>query len=144
MSSLINKIKDKVTDTSAPAGHHLTAISRAKGTSFELTHHPTPTLGPNDLLIEVKSIALNPIDHYQRDYGFPPITYYPAVLGSDISGIVISIGSPCPLTRPLNPTRALRPSRHASLSRAARLQRTADTRASPCREHGATTAGYEL
>jgi NADPH:quinone reductase-like Zn-dependent oxidoreductase len=78
---------------SSTSGQHLAAISPAKGVPLEITHRPTPTPGPNELLIEVKAIALNPIDHYQRDFGMPPITHYPAVLGSDIGGIVVSAGS---------------------------------------------------
>jgi NADPH:quinone reductase-like Zn-dependent oxidoreductase len=78
---------------SSTSGQHLAAISPAKGVPLEVTHRPTPTPGPNELLIEVKAIALNPIDHYQRDFGMPPITHYPAVLGSDIGGIVVSAGS---------------------------------------------------
>jgi NADPH:quinone reductase-like Zn-dependent oxidoreductase len=93
MSSIVNKIEDKVAGTSTPSGQHLAAISPSKGSTLEVTNRPTPTPGPNKLLIEVKSIALNPIDFYQRDYGFPPITHYPAVLGSDIAGTVISAGS---------------------------------------------------
>jgi hypothetical protein len=72
MSSLVNKIKDKVASTSIPEGHHLAAISRTKGTPLELTHRPSSTPGPHDLLIAVHSAALNPVDHYQRDHGLPP------------------------------------------------------------------------
>jgi NADPH:quinone reductase-like Zn-dependent oxidoreductase len=75
------------------SNQHLAAISPSKGSPLIVEHRPTPTPGPHDLLIEVKSIALNPIDHYQRDYGMPPITHYPAVLGSDIAGTVLSAGS---------------------------------------------------
>ena len=72
---------------------HLAAILPAKGSRLEVTNRPTPSPGPDDLLIEVKAIAVNPIDWYQRDMGFPPIAAYPAVVGSDIAGIVISAGS---------------------------------------------------
>ncbi|MCJ1363200.1 hypothetical protein MMC16_002307 [Acarospora aff. strigata] len=92
MSSIANKSEDKAAGTSAPSGHHLAAIIRSKGSALEVTHRPTPTPGPNDLLIEVKSIALNPIDWAQRDYGFA-LASYPAVLGSDIAGTVLSTGS---------------------------------------------------
>jgi D-arabinose 1-dehydrogenase-like Zn-dependent alcohol dehydrogenase len=110
MSSIVNKIEDKVAGTSTPSGQHLAAISPSKGSTLEVTNRPTPTPGPNKLLIEVKSIALNPIDFYQRDYGFPPITHYPAVLGSDIACTVISAGSSVASDAP-NPARASLPSR---------------------------------
>lgn len=54
---------------------------------------PTPDPGPNEVLIEVKAVALNPIDHYQRDYGIPPVPIYPAVGGSDVAGLVAKVGS---------------------------------------------------
>ncbi|KAJ1561151.1 hypothetical protein HK096_005803, partial [Nowakowskiella sp. JEL0078] len=74
---------------------HLAAILPSRGGTLKITHRPTPTPGPNELLIEVKSIALNPIDRYQREYGFPPLNYpkYPVILGSDIAGVVISVGA---------------------------------------------------
>jgi NADPH:quinone reductase-like Zn-dependent oxidoreductase len=78
---------------SSTSGQHLAAVSTAPGVPLEVTHRPTPTPGPNELLIEVHAIALNPIDHYQRDLGMPLIKHYPSVLGSDIGGIVVSAGS---------------------------------------------------
>lgn len=73
-------------------GQHLAAILPSKGSALEVVHRSTPTPAANELLIEVKSVALNPVDHYQRDYGFF-IKDYPAVIGSDVAGIVISAGS---------------------------------------------------
>ena len=78
--------------SSTQPGQHLAAILPAKGSPLELINRPTPTPGPHELLIEVKSIALNPIDYYQATYGFPEINY-PAVIGSDIGGVVVSTGS---------------------------------------------------
>jgi NADPH:quinone reductase-like Zn-dependent oxidoreductase len=86
MSSIVNKLKDKV------AGQHLAAILTSKASGLRITHRPTPAPGPNELLIQVKSIALNPIDHYQHDQGFV-IASYPAVIGSDVAGTIISAGS---------------------------------------------------
>jgi NADPH:quinone reductase-like Zn-dependent oxidoreductase len=74
------------------SNQHLAVILPSKGSAFTVEHRPTPIPGPSELLIEVKSIALNPIDHYQRDFGFA-IASYPAVVGSDIAGIVLSAGS---------------------------------------------------
>jgi NADPH:quinone reductase-like Zn-dependent oxidoreductase len=78
--------------SSAPSGHHLAAILPSKGARLEVTHRPTLTPGPNELLIDVRSIALNPIDHRQRDTGIF-LTDYPAILCSDIAGTIISTGS---------------------------------------------------
>ena len=71
---------------------HLAAILPSKGSAFEVLHRPTPTPAPNELLIEVKSGALNPLDWIQRDFGVF-IDSYPAVLGSDVAGIVLSASS---------------------------------------------------
>lgn len=78
--------------SSIPSGQHLAAILPSKGSRLEVTHRPTPTPGPKELLIEVKSIAINPIDWIQREAGFA-IASYPAVVGSDIAGTVLSAGS---------------------------------------------------
>ena len=92
--------------SSTTSSQHLAAIlpSKAAGV-LEISQRPTPNPGPDDLLIEVKSIALNPIDYYQRDMGFPPLDHYPTVLGSDIGGTVISVGSSVPSDAPKPGTR---------------------------------------
>jgi NADPH:quinone reductase-like Zn-dependent oxidoreductase len=65
----------------SPAGEHLAAaILPSKGSRLEIRHRPTPKPGAEELLIKVKSIALNPIDHYQRDFGFV-IEKYPQFQG---------------------------------------------------------------
>ncbi|KAF8588676.1 zinc-binding oxidoreductase-like protein CipB [Ramaria rubella] len=91
-------------DTSTPSGQHLAAILPSKGSALKVTYRPTPTPGPHDLLIEVKSIALNPIDVYQRERGFA-IASYPAISGSDVGGIVLAIGSSVPPDAPQPGTR---------------------------------------
>ncbi|EKG12758.1 Alcohol dehydrogenase superfamily zinc-containing [Macrophomina phaseolina MS6] len=76
---------------------HLAAVLPSAGSALQVQYRPTPTPGPNDLLIAVKSIALNPVDYNMRDYGFN-IASYPAVLGSDVSGTIISAGASVPST----------------------------------------------
>ncbi|KAJ1531181.1 hypothetical protein HK096_007812, partial [Nowakowskiella sp. JEL0078] len=75
------------------SGNHRAAVLPTKKSALKVTDRPTPTPGPNEILVEVKSIALNPIDVMQRDLGFPAISFYPAVLGSDVGGIIVSVGS---------------------------------------------------
>ena len=83
------------------SNQHLAAILQSKAAGvLEIIHRPTPTPGPHDILIQVKSIALNPVNHFQRDHGFPPIERYPTVIGSDIAGTVISVGSSVPSDAP--------------------------------------------
>ncbi|MHA2385885.1 MAG: zinc-binding dehydrogenase [Candidatus Thorarchaeota archaeon] len=58
-----------------------------------VTDFPKPKLGPNQVLIEVKAVALNHLDLFTRA-GFPSLSLeMPHVLGSDISGVVAKIGA---------------------------------------------------
>lgn len=72
---------------------HLAAILPKQGGPFVVGERVTPEPGPNEVLIQIKVVAVNPVDHYQRDHGFPPVPVYPAVIGSDTAGIVIKRGS---------------------------------------------------
>ena len=80
------------TTTTMP-GKHLAALAPQKGETLSVQERDTPEPGPNEILIEVKAIAFNPVDFYQRDYGMPPVPQYPAVFGSDTAGIVAKLGS---------------------------------------------------
>ncbi|KAI1813384.1 GroES-like protein [Poronia punctata] len=74
---------------------HIAAIFPAKGGSFELQTRPTPKPGPGELLVEVKSVALNPADVLVRDQGVL-VSNYPTVVGFDIAGLVVEIGEDVP------------------------------------------------
>ncbi|KAJ5993476.1 hypothetical protein N7451_009200 [Penicillium sp. IBT 35674x] len=74
---------------------HLAAVSPAKGQPFELQTRPTPKPGPGELLVAVKSVALNPADAIMRDQGLF-IPTYPTVIGLDMSGLVLEIGENVP------------------------------------------------
>ncbi|KAI8669964.1 PKS-ER domain-containing protein [Fusarium sp. Ph1] len=76
---------------------HLAALSVAKGKPFELQTRPTPKPGPGELLIEVKSVALNPADHIMRASGLF-IPEYPTVIGFDMSGLVLEVGDNVPVS----------------------------------------------
>lgn len=54
---------------------------------------PIPTPGPNELLISVKAIALNPVDAL---YTFQPLGSTGRVVGSDFAGLVVARGPPAP------------------------------------------------
>ncbi|KAL4796275.1 chaperonin 10-like protein [Aspergillus venezuelensis] len=75
---------------------HLAAILPSKNTPFTLRSRPTPTPGPGELLIAVKSVALNPADTIMRSHGLF-IQSYPTVIGFDISGLVIDVGEGVPV-----------------------------------------------
>ncbi|MCJ1377128.1 hypothetical protein MMC17_000220 [Xylographa soralifera] len=75
------------------AGKHQAALLPQKGGPLSVGDRATPEPGPNEILIEVKAVALNPVDQWQRDLGMPPVPSYPAVVGSDVAGIVAKVGS---------------------------------------------------
>lgn len=50
-----------------------------------------PTPGPNDILVEVKAAALNPVDWKIQKYGIF-IESFPAILGTDIAGDIVGFG----------------------------------------------------
>ena len=68
----------------------------AQGAPFEVASRPTPRAGRGELLIAVKSVALNPADHIMRDTGLF-IPSYPTVIGFDISGLVLEVGEDVPV-----------------------------------------------
>ena len=72
---------------------HQAAILLQQGGPLFLGFRTTPSPGPNEVLIEVKAIALNPVDVKQRDQGFPPVSHYPAIIGNEVAGIVAALGS---------------------------------------------------
>ncbi|KAJ4367195.1 hypothetical protein N0V83_007725 [Neocucurbitaria cava] len=76
---------------------HLAAVSTSKGQPFEVQSRATPKPGPGELLVAVKSIALNPADGVMRD-GLLGIFIpnYPTVIGFDFSGLVLEIGDDVP------------------------------------------------
>jgi NADPH:quinone reductase-like Zn-dependent oxidoreductase len=59
--------------------------------NFEVHSRSIPSPGAGQLLVKVQSAALNPVDYKIRETGMIPI-HYPAILGSDIAGIVEEVG----------------------------------------------------
>ncbi|KAL6411688.1 Alcohol dehydrogenase GroES-like protein [Ilyonectria robusta] len=74
---------------------HLAAVCVAKGQPFEIQTRRTPKPGPGELLVAVKSVALNPADGLMRNLGVL-ISTYPTVIGFDISGLVLEVGDGVP------------------------------------------------
>ncbi|MFV3306408.1 zinc-binding alcohol dehydrogenase family protein [Pseudomonas sp. NY15181] len=60
---------------------------------------PEPTLGPRDLLVEVRAISVNPVDTKVRLRAQPAEGQY-KVLGWDASGVVRAVGSEVSLFKP--------------------------------------------
>ncbi|KAG6810134.1 hypothetical protein H0H92_013166 [Tricholoma furcatifolium] len=52
-----------------------------------------PEPGPDQLLVRIEAVALNPIDWKARKFGlYLNDSQYPAVLGSDVAGVVVEVG----------------------------------------------------
>src|SRR4051794_39294399 len=79
---------------------HFAGILPQKGGPLVVAERVTPEPGPNEVLVEVHAVALNPIDYHQRDSGFPPIPVYPTVIGCDVAGIVAKVGPNVTTTPP--------------------------------------------
>jgi NADPH:quinone reductase-like Zn-dependent oxidoreductase len=62
------------------------------GTDLQVGQGPMPTPGPEELVIQIRAIAINPMDAYNQKQGFI-ITGFPAILGSDGAGEVHAVGS---------------------------------------------------
>ncbi|KAL3471852.1 chaperonin 10-like protein [Aspergillus californicus] len=84
---------------------HLAAVLTEKGSRLVVQSRQTPEPGPNELLIQVKAIAVNPVDCAQRDLGFPPISSYPTIIGIDVAGVVVKAGPDVPASAPKPGTR---------------------------------------
>ncbi|KAK7751851.1 hypothetical protein SLS62_006152 [Diatrype stigma] len=74
---------------------HLAAVCTAKGRPFELQSRSTPKPGPDEILIAVKAVALNPADVLMCDQGLY-IPKYPTVIGFDLAGVVLEVGHNVP------------------------------------------------
>jgi NADPH:quinone reductase-like Zn-dependent oxidoreductase len=54
---------------------------------------PTPAAGPNDVLIDVKAVALNRVDLLVREGWAGLKVTFPHILGADIAGVVAGVGA---------------------------------------------------
>lgn len=56
---------------------------------------PKPTLRPTDLLVEVHAASVNPVDFKIREGAVKTLVPndFPLILGSDLSGVVVEVGS---------------------------------------------------
>jgi NADPH:quinone reductase-like Zn-dependent oxidoreductase len=61
---------------------------------FAVEDIPAPVVGPRDVLVEVRAAAINPVDCKMRRGGQRAIARlrFPAVLGLDVSGVVVEVG----------------------------------------------------
>ncbi len=68
----------------------------------EFAELPHPTVGPDEILVKVHAVGLNPIDNLIPQGTFKPLLTFelPAVLGSDLAGVVVDVGSRVTRFRP--------------------------------------------
>ena len=67
----------------------------AKGARLEVKAAPYPVPRRDEIVVENRAVAVNPVDwilQISTDFGFPWIRY-PCILGSDLSGTVVEVGS---------------------------------------------------
>jgi NADPH2:quinone reductase len=61
---------------------------------------PTPHCGPNEVLVRVKAVAVNPIDTYIRAGNVAMATQFPYIIGCDLAGVVEKCGTDVKLFQP--------------------------------------------
>lgn len=73
----------------------LTFKRYGKSPDIGLAQVPRPVLKPNEILVEVHAAAINPVDNMITAGVFKPVLKFqlPAVMGSDLAGVVAEVGS---------------------------------------------------
>lgn len=66
-----------------------------KSDQFAFADIPRPAIKPNEMLVQVHAVGLNPIDNVIPTGAFKPIIKFqlPATMGSDLAGVVVEVGS---------------------------------------------------
>lgn len=67
----------------------------AKGSALRLAEMPEPELRENDVMVEIHASGVNVLDNKIRDGEFKLVLPYrlPLVLGNDVAGVVVRVGS---------------------------------------------------
>src|SRR5688500_17808149 len=60
---------------------------------LKLLDVPSPTPGPNEVLVRVKAVGVNPVDTYIRDGAYRKTLTPPYTPGSDAGGVVEAVGA---------------------------------------------------
>lgn len=72
---------------------HTALLLPAAGVPFEVGKRDTPKLGPDQVLVRNKAVALNPVDLFIQATGYIVQYFgYPAVAGSDGAGEIAELG----------------------------------------------------
>ncbi|CAK7218842.1 hypothetical protein SEUCBS140593_003690 [Sporothrix eucalyptigena] len=75
-----------------PEKTNIAALLPGVGKDLELAAQPIPTPGPKDVLIRSHAIPINPVDRARQLTGYT-LKSFPAILGTDLAGVVEAIGS---------------------------------------------------
>jgi NADPH:quinone reductase-like Zn-dependent oxidoreductase len=67
-------------------------LTAAKAHPFELKPTPNWTPEPNEILVQNRAIAINPIDGSLQRFAWLPMQY-PTILGQDVAGEILAVGS---------------------------------------------------
>ena len=72
----------------------LTFRRYGKSTQPDYTDVPRPQIGPDEILVQVHAVGLNPIDNMIQKGTFKPVLKFelPATMGSDVAGVVAQVG----------------------------------------------------
>lgn len=76
-----------------------------KSDQLEFSDIPRPAIKPDEMLVQVHAVGLNPIDTMIPKGAFKPIIKLklPATMGSDLAGIVVEVGSRVTRFKPGDP-----------------------------------------
>lgn len=66
-----------------------------KSNNIEFADIPRPKIKPDEILVQIHAVGLNPIDYLIPKGAFKPIIklQLPATMGSDLAGVVVEVGS---------------------------------------------------
>ncbi|KAH9921196.1 GroES-like protein [Epithele typhae] len=78
---------------SARTTHKALVLAAAGASSYSMTEVPTYTPGPDEVVVKIEAVGLNPID-WKLAYQYSGmIPFYPYISGHDGAGTVVAVGS---------------------------------------------------
>nr|POE92318.1 dehydrogenase orse [Quercus suber] len=83
-----------MTSTSTNPSNEAAWLTSKQHHPFSVSSAPFPTPGPEDLVIQVCAVAVNPADAIVQTHGvILTEEQYPAILGCDVAGTIFALGS---------------------------------------------------
>ena len=79
------------TTTTTTTINHAAYVLSSNNEPLAIREAPTPNPSPSEILVNVKAVAINPVDAVRASQGLM-IKEFPWIIGSDGSGIVVSVG----------------------------------------------------